>query len=69
MLEEQPDVSVAMPFSDIGVVEVWTNKKGALTESTVREVVEKNKKFTMVSFSKQPSKPTSRTATGKRSGK
>jgi hypothetical protein len=57
MLEKQKGVSVAMPFCDIGVVEVWTTRKGALTEPSARKVIETNKKFTVKSFTaKTPAK-------------
>lgn len=57
MLEKQKGVSVAMPFCDIGVVEVWTTRKGALTEPSARKVIETNKKFTVKSFTaKAPAK-------------
>ena len=61
MLEKQKNVSVAMPFGDIGVVEVWMNKKGVLTEASARKVIEKNKKFTVKAFiAKGASKPASK---------
>jgi len=57
MLEKQASVSVAMPFCDIGVVEVWTTKKGGLTEKVARKVIETNKKFTVKAFlAKKPAK-------------
>ena len=39
----------AVPVN-IGMVEVWTTKKGVLTEALARKVIEKNKKFTVKAF-------------------
>jgi len=72
MLEKQKNVSVAMPFGDIGMVEVWTTKKGVLTEALARKVIEKNKKFTVKAFlAKDASKPASKgkSVNGKKSRK
>lgn len=67
MLEKQKNVSVAMPFGDIGMVEVWTTKKGVLTEALARKVIEKNKKFTVKAFlAKKASKSASKDKTDKK---
>ena len=61
MLEKQKNVLVAMPFCDVGKVEIWAAKKDALSEKKTRKIVDKDKAFTLTAFAVQADKTTKKT--------
>ena len=60
MLEKEPGVLVALPFGDTNQVEVWSSKKGALTEKSAKKIIEFDKDFKVVGFQRRQNKAGSR---------
>ena len=60
MLEKESGVLVALPHGDTGQVEVWSNKRGALTKNSVKKIIEINKDFKVIGFRRQRADETGR---------
>ena len=60
MLEKEPGILVALPDGDRGDVEVWSNKRSALTMKAVKKIIELDTDFSVIGFKRREKETVSR---------
>lgn len=60
MLEKAPGILVALPDGERGHVEVWSNKRSALTKEAVKKIIEVDTDFRVIGFKRREQEAVSR---------